>query len=71
MKKWYQSRTLWFNILSLVALVLQSIIERQLIPKYLEWETLGIVVVNFLLRILTNTGISTLPPPAVPPTGVA
>ena len=69
MKKWYQSRVLWFNILSLIALVLQSIIERQLIPKYLEWETLGIVMVNFLLRILTNTGIGTPPAPPVTPAG--
>jgi hypothetical protein len=69
MKKWYQSKTLWFNALSLVALVLQGIIEGKLVPAGLAWEALGIVVINAILRMLTNTGIGMPPSPPTQPTG--
>lgn len=56
-KEWYQSKTIWFNLLSAVVSLAVAL---QAFPVP-EWflGVLGIVVTggNFALRFLTNTGI--------------
>lgn len=50
-KKWYLSKTIWINIISLAALMLQSQISFELTSE----ETAGIlVVINLILRAITK-----------------
>lgn len=53
-KPFYQSRTLWVNVISLVAIGVQV--------KYgfvvgVEWQTLGLSVVNLGLRLITKKAV--------------
>lgn len=50
-KKWYLSKTLWVNVISLVALLLQEQIGFALTTE----ETAGIlVVINLVMRFITK-----------------
>jgi len=53
-KDWYLSKTLWANSLALIAFIVQG--------KYgfvipLEWQAMGLTVVNFVLRAITRKSI--------------
>jgi hypothetical protein len=54
-KEWYKSKTLWVNILTLLALILGSIAQwpelQSLAPQLLG----ALSVVNILLRFLTDS----------------
>jgi hypothetical protein len=50
--KWYTSRTLWTNAISLVALVVQTQIGFVVPAAY---QAAGLTVINFVLRIITKT----------------
>jgi hypothetical protein len=54
-KEWYKSKTLWVNILTLLALILGSIAQwpelQALAPQLLG----ALSVVNILLRFLTDS----------------
>jgi hypothetical protein len=54
--KWYQSKTLWFNAISIIVIALQAIFDAKLVS--VEWLGVGIVVGNALLRLITSTSIS-------------
>ena len=64
-KKWYHSRTLWFNGLTLLtgglmlaATAVTSDGEPLLAPRVAAWLALVIVpTVNVALRIVTTTGV--------------
>ena len=47
-KSWYTSKTLWFNILSGILVIVQLATEQAWIS--IETQALIIVVVNFILR---------------------
>mgnify|MGYP001611994866 CR=1 FL=1 len=54
-KKWYESRTLWFNVLGLILVVLEyigtiNVIDPQIIAT-------GLAMGNGLLRFRTNEGL--------------
>ena len=51
-KQWYLSKTLWINILALVAVVLQGVTGKEI----LSVETQGIIltVINIILRLVTK-----------------
>lgn len=50
-KKWYLSRTLWVNLIALVALLLQSQVGFELSSE----ETAAIlVVINLIMRAITK-----------------
>lgn len=57
-KKWYQSRTVWANILFIaggaLALVLQEV---ELTPQVAQWVAVVQGVFNLILRAVTNKGI--------------
>ena len=55
MKKWYRSKTLWFNILSILILVIQYGGDVHIIK--LELQALLMAIVNILLRSITNQSI--------------
>lgn len=50
-KKWYQSKTMWFNVASLVGIIIQYSLDNSLAPQWAEFEVLGILIVNGILRL--------------------
>jgi hypothetical protein len=53
-KAWYQSRTIWFNVLLLILSIVLEITGRME-----EGATLSFVaIINIILRAITKTGIS-------------
>lgn len=57
MKNWYQSKTMWFNIISAVLVVLEAQIGvlTPLLPSDVApWVLLGIPIINVVLRIVTT-----------------
>ncbi len=72
MKSWYASKTLWINLLAIIALILQSQFGFILDPE-LQTAILGFI--NLILRIVTNSQLDwstgprpsdNAPPPVVP-----
>ncbi len=51
MKKWWTSKTMWINIIALLALVLQGIYGWTINPEY-QLMILG--VINVILRAITK-----------------
>jgi hypothetical protein len=51
-KNWFESKTLWFNVLALVAVILQAVTGKEV----LSVETQGVLltVINFVLRLITK-----------------
>lgn len=54
-KPWYASKTLWVNFFAFVALVVQQATGYVV---SLEIQGFALVAVNFLLRLVTKTGLS-------------
>jgi len=60
MKKWYQSKTIWFNVGTMAVSALTAILGSQWIaeqPIAAAVVTCAIAVVNVLLRKITDEGI--------------
>lgn len=53
MKKWYTSKTLWINLLVLIAMVAQGITGKEIIN--IETQAILLGLINLVLRIVTNT----------------
>jgi hypothetical protein len=64
-KPWWQSKTLWFNILSIVgvalAAVLQSAGDLHIPASWIAVLTVVVAVVNMVLRLVTSQPISGTP----------
>ena len=61
MKNWYQSKTMWFNIISAVLVVLEAQIGvlTPLLPSDVApWVLLGIPIINVVLRVITTQPIA-------------
>lgn len=54
-KKWVYSKTLWINIIALIALILQNYYGFILNP---EEQAAIIIFINLILRAVTNKGLS-------------
>lgn len=57
MKNWYQSKTMWFNIISAVLVVLEAqlgVLTPLLPSDVAPWVLLGIPIINVVLRIVTT-----------------
>ena len=55
MKKWYKSKTLWANLLSIAAILTQIYYRREIISPELQAALLG--VINVILRVNTKDKI--------------
>jgi hypothetical protein len=55
MKKWYLSKTLWINFISMAAISLQVLKGREIIP--LQDQTTILAVVNIFMRFITKEGL--------------
>ena len=53
-KKFYTSKTLWFNVLAIAGLIIESYTGHVLDPKT---QVIILGVVNFILRLITRTEI--------------
>ena len=53
-KKWYESKTVWINIVAFIALSVQSLNGFIISP---EEQAALLTIVNLILRVVTNTGI--------------
>ena len=56
MKPWYQSRTLWVNLIVIIAILVQSQTSFVIEP---EAQAALVVVINLILRAITKTGLTT------------
>lgn len=62
-KVWYESKTLWINGLTVLAMILSFVIDAQMtggLPLDLDprWISLALGVVNILLRSVTNQPVT-------------
>jgi hypothetical protein len=51
-KKWWTSKTMWVNVISLIAIVGQGLTGKELIP--LEAQGSILAGINMVLRMVTN-----------------
>lgn len=59
LKKWYHSKTLWANVIGLSAIVVSAVLVREDIAhEILAAEASLLAIVNFILRIITDQGLS-------------
>lgn len=56
MKKWYTSKTIWFNIITIVLGIIQVISNSYAIPSEILATING--VGNLILRVITSTSIT-------------
>lgn len=58
-KKWYESKTIWFNVLALVVIIANAFGFVGFAPTEDVTELAGtaVVVINLILRFITNQGI--------------
>ena len=62
MKKWYQSKTLWFNILTAAVAVIGQVTNTiPLSASAMKIFAVVLAVGNMLLRLITTTSIGTPP----------
>lgn len=50
-KPFWMSKTLWFNVLSIIILVIEYFIANEMFPTLLQWESLAIIVINAVIRL--------------------
>lgn len=51
-KKWYLSKTLWVNIIAIIAYAIQLFVGKNIITP--EYQGLILAVINFGLRLITK-----------------
>ena len=58
-KKWYKSKTVWFNILNAIAAFGAMIVGDGIIndPVTLKYILLVVAAINVALRLVTDTGV--------------
>jgi hypothetical protein len=55
MKPWYQSKTIWFNVLTFVSVVLAAMATHTTLPPVvLEWALVISAAINCALRLTTK-----------------
>jgi len=56
MKKWYKSKTLWINVLAIAGMIAEYCLTQKIYSP--ETHALVLAVINLLLRLMTNQGVS-------------
>jgi uncharacterized membrane protein len=58
MKPWYESKTIWVNVLTVVIVLVTSMMSWPDMQQYGAQLTTMLAVVNVILRLITSEGIS-------------
>ena len=61
MKPWYESKTIWVNVLTLVAVIIASVSNWPELQQYGAQLATALAVVNVCLRLITHEGITNDP----------
>lgn len=56
MKRWYQSKTLWANVVVVLGVVLQLVTNTSIIDTDIQVAT--VAVINVALRLITSKGLN-------------
>lgn len=56
-KVWWQSKTIWANVLTALVAILLLVSQSPSLTLYSEWLLLAQGVLNIVLRVLTDTTI--------------
>lgn len=59
LKKWFKSKTVIFNVLTLVVAIAMALSEMDLSPKFMEIVGMVIAIGNIFLRFLVNKPLYT------------
>lgn len=54
-KNWYQSKTLWINVVATVAILLQAVTGNEVLDA--DTQTTLLAMINILLRFMTKAPI--------------
>lgn len=54
MKKWYQSKTVWINVLSLIAAITASLMSESAMSDYIQIIIIINTTTNILLRFMSS-----------------
>jgi hypothetical protein len=57
MKRWYKSKTVWINVLSLVAMVLATVAQWPEMNDIAPQIVYALAIVNVLLRFVTSESV--------------
>ena len=57
MKKWYESRTIWVNVLTLLALILGTIAQWPELQQYSPQVLGALSITNVILRFATTGSV--------------
>ena len=57
MKPWYESRTLWFNVFALLAIIIGSLTQWPELVGIYPQLTAALTIVNMILRFMTHQAI--------------
>lgn len=61
-KTWYQSRTIWVNVISIALEILNLLLTNPIIPaKYAGFFTMAVNILNIFLRFITKKTIEPTP----------
>lgn len=58
MKPWWESKTIWVNILTLLGVIITSVTAWPELQKYGAQLATALAVVNVMLRMITSEGIT-------------
>jgi hypothetical protein len=58
-KKWFESRTIWFNLATLLVLIASVLADPALVndPMVLKWAAVAVAIGNVALRFVTSVAI--------------
>jgi len=57
MKPWYESKTIWVNVLTVLVVLITSMMSWPDMQQYGAQLTTMLAVVNVMLRLITSEGI--------------
>jgi hypothetical protein len=57
MKRWYKSKTVWINVLSLVAMILATVAQWPEMNDIAPQLVYALAIVNVLLRFVTSESV--------------
>ena len=57
MKRWYKSKTVWINVLSLVAMILATVAQWPEMNEIAPQIVYALAIVNVLLRFVTSESL--------------